>query len=208
MSEYKGHLPNGNPVQQHSAGEYYPCILFQRGLDADTRYYILFDGIDYCMGKEQEFQVQTAEQVIQISTAIDPEDSRDIREQKLKYTKHKRHQVLLEASDTAANKERAAEPDAPVEVKLDSEMFPLYYSIIATAKRESMEAIHYVRCLQEVLKAAMHGDLSCCVAVPRHLYRKIGRSLQQMGFEVQYKCVLPTLTELKLTWAEADAAGQ
>lgn len=35
-TEYQGHLPDGNPVQQHSAGEYYPMVLFQRGLDADT----------------------------------------------------------------------------------------------------------------------------------------------------------------------------
>lgn len=104
-TKYQGHLPNGNPVQQHSAGEYYPMVLFQRGLDADTRYYILFDGIDYYMGKEQQFQIQTAKQVMQISTAIDPEDSRVTREQKLNYTRHKRHQVLLEASDAAENKE-------------------------------------------------------------------------------------------------------
>lgn len=105
-TEYQGHLPNGNPVHQHSAGEYYPCILFQRGLDADVRYYILFDGIDYCMGKEQAFQIQTAKQVMQVSTAINPEDSRNIKEQKLAYTKQKRHRLLLEASDTTANAER------------------------------------------------------------------------------------------------------
>lgn len=105
-TEYRGHLPDGNPVQQHSAGEYYPCVLFQRGLDADTRYYILFDGIDYYMGKDQQFQIQTAKQVMQISTDITPEDSLDIRRQKLNYTVHKRHQVLLEASDAAINKEK------------------------------------------------------------------------------------------------------
>lgn len=105
-AEYQGHLPDGNPVQQHSAGEYYPCILFQRGLDADTRYYILFDGIDYYMGKEQAFQVQTAKRVMQVHTGTNPEDSRDVKEQKLVYTKHKRHALLLEASDAATNTER------------------------------------------------------------------------------------------------------
>lgn len=104
-NEYTGHLPNANPVQAHSAGEYYPCILFQRGLDADCRYYILFDGIDYYMGKEQIFQIETAKQVMQVATAISPDDSRAIKEQKLAYMKHKRHTLLLEASDTAANKE-------------------------------------------------------------------------------------------------------
>lgn len=84
---YQGHLPNGNPVQQHSAGEYYPCVLFQRGLDADTRYYILHDGVEYYMGKEQAFQIQTAESVKDLLT-------------------HEKHFVLLEASDAAANKEK------------------------------------------------------------------------------------------------------
>lgn len=86
-NEYTGHLPNGNPVQQHSAGEYYPCILFQRGLDADTRYYILFDGIDYYMGKDQQYQIQTAKSVKDLLV-------------------HEKHLVLLEASDTALNMEK------------------------------------------------------------------------------------------------------
>ena len=191
--KYQGHLPDGNPVQQHSAGEYYPCILFQRGLNTDTRYYILFDGIDYYMGREQAFQIETAKQVMQVPAGINLEDTRDIKEQKLVYTKDKRHRILLEASDTAANKERA-------EVNLNPEMFPLYYSIVATAKRESTESTHYVRCLQEVLKAAMNGDLSCCVAVPKHNYKAIGYSLQQMGFDVQYRSTHPALSELKITW--------
>ena len=85
-TEYQGHLPDGNPVQQHSAGEYYPMVLFQRGLDADTRYYILFDGIEYCMGADQAFQIQTAE------------SAKDL-------LMHDKHFVLLEASDAAANRE-------------------------------------------------------------------------------------------------------
>lgn len=105
-TEYQGHLPDGNPVQQHSAGEYYPCVLFQRGLDTDVRYYILFDGIEYCMGKEQTFQIETAKRVMQVSTVINPEDSRDVKEQKLAYTKHRRRGLLLEAFDAAANAER------------------------------------------------------------------------------------------------------
>lgn len=105
-TEYQGHLPDGNPVQQHSAGEFYPCVLFQRGLDADTRYYILFDGIEYYMGCDQALQIETAKQVIQVTTAISPEDSRNVKAQKLAYTKHKRHSLLLEASDAAVNAER------------------------------------------------------------------------------------------------------
>lgn len=85
--EYQGHLPDGNPVQQHSAGEYYPMVLFQRGLDADTRYYILFDGIEYYMGKEQAYQIQTAE------------STKDL-------LMREKHFVLLEASDTVANMEK------------------------------------------------------------------------------------------------------
>ena len=104
-TEYQGHLPDGNPVQQHSAGEFYPCVLFQRGLDAGTRYYILFDGIEYYMGRDQTLQIETAKQVMQVTTAINPEDSRAIKEQKLAYTKHKRHGLLLEASGAATNKE-------------------------------------------------------------------------------------------------------
>lgn len=100
-TEYTGHLPNGNPVQQHSAGEYYPCVLFQRGLDTATRYYILFDGIEYYMGKEQAFQIETAKRVMQVHTLVDPEDSMATKAQKLAYTQHKRHVLLLEASDAA-----------------------------------------------------------------------------------------------------------
>ena len=85
-TEYQGHLPDGNPVQQHSAGEYYPMVLFHRGLDADTRYYILFDGIEYYMGVDQAFQIQTAESAKDLLT-------------------HEKHFVLLEASDAAENKE-------------------------------------------------------------------------------------------------------
>ena len=82
-NEYSGHLPNGNPVQAHSAGEYYPCILFQRGLDADTRYYILFDGIEYYMGADQQFQIQTAESAKDLLAC-------------------EKHLMLLEASDAAS----------------------------------------------------------------------------------------------------------
>lgn len=67
-TEYQGHLPDGNPVQQHSAGEYYPMVLSQRGLDADTRYYILFDGIEYYMDVDQAFQIQTAESAKDLMT--------------------------------------------------------------------------------------------------------------------------------------------
>ena len=199
-TEYQGHLPDGNPVQQHSAGEYYPCVLFQRGLDADTRYYILFDGIDYYMGKDQQFQIQTAKQVMQISTDITSEDSLDIRRQKLNYTTHKRHQVLLEASDSAAHTERTGTELASAEVKLNPKASPLYYSIAAASKEESTEARHYVLCLQAVLRAALQGNLTCCATVPRHCGKNIEYSLQEIGFDVQYRDVHPALTELKITW--------
>ena len=82
VNEYTGHLPNGNPVQQHSAGEYYPMVLFQRGLDAEAQYYILHDGVEYYMGKDPQFQIQTAESAKDLLT-------------------HEKHFVLLEASDAA-----------------------------------------------------------------------------------------------------------
>lgn len=83
-TEYQGHLPNGNPVQQHSAGEYYPMVLFQRGLDADARYYILHDGVEYYMGAEQQYQIDMAAFVKDLSV-------------------HEKHFALLVASDEAAN---------------------------------------------------------------------------------------------------------
>lgn len=39
---YQGHLPNGNPVQQHSAGEIYPLVIIQKGLAPNDRYGILY----------------------------------------------------------------------------------------------------------------------------------------------------------------------
>ena len=90
-TEYQSHLPDGNPVQQHSAAaqcrEYYPMVLFQRGLDADARYYILHNGIEYYVGADQAFQIQTAESVKDLLV-------------------HEKHFVLLEASDAATNMEK------------------------------------------------------------------------------------------------------
>lgn len=39
---YKGHLPNGNPVQQHSAGDCYPFVIMQKGLAPNEHYGILY----------------------------------------------------------------------------------------------------------------------------------------------------------------------
>lgn len=39
---YQGHLPNGNPVQQHSAGEIYPLVIMQKGLAPNEHYGILY----------------------------------------------------------------------------------------------------------------------------------------------------------------------
>lgn len=195
-AEYQGHLPNGNPVQAHSAGEYYPCILFRRGLDADTRYYILFDGIDYYMGRDQAFQVETAKRVMQVHTGTSPEDSRDIKEQKLVYTKHKRHALLLEASDIA-NKEHAV----PTENKTDPTMFALYYSVVATAKAESDTARSYVHCLKDTLNAALQGKTVCSVLVPKQYCMNIKRSFQTLGFDVQTKGDGLGLVRLSIKWS-------
>lgn len=44
---YKGHLPNGNPVQQHSAGDCYPFVIMQQGLTPDEHYGIMYGGKVY-----------------------------------------------------------------------------------------------------------------------------------------------------------------
>ncbi len=44
---YQGHLPNGNPVQQHSAGDCYPFVIMQKGLEPDAHYGIMYGGEVY-----------------------------------------------------------------------------------------------------------------------------------------------------------------
>lgn len=39
---YQGHLSNGNPVQQHSAGDCYPFVIIQKGLAPNAHYGIMY----------------------------------------------------------------------------------------------------------------------------------------------------------------------
>lgn len=41
---YQGHLPNGNPVQQHSAGDCYPFVISQKGLEPNDQYLVMYAG--------------------------------------------------------------------------------------------------------------------------------------------------------------------
>lgn len=44
---YQGHLPNGDAVQRHSAGDCYPFVIMQKGLAPDERYGIMYGGKVY-----------------------------------------------------------------------------------------------------------------------------------------------------------------
>lgn len=55
-----GHLPNGNPVQQHSAGEIYPLVIMQKGLAPNDRYSILYGGYVYEVADSFDGTMQAA----------------------------------------------------------------------------------------------------------------------------------------------------
>ena len=57
---YQGHLPNGNPVQQHSAGEIYPLVIMQKGLAPNDRYGILYGGFMYEVADSFDGTMQAA----------------------------------------------------------------------------------------------------------------------------------------------------
>ena len=57
---YQGHLPNGNPVQQHSAGEIYPLVIIQKGLAPNDRYGILYGGFMYEVADSFDGTMQAA----------------------------------------------------------------------------------------------------------------------------------------------------
>lgn len=57
---YQGHLPNGNPVQQHSAGEIYPLVIMQKGLAPNDRYGILYGGFVYPVADSFDATMQIA----------------------------------------------------------------------------------------------------------------------------------------------------
>lgn len=57
---YQGHLPNGNPVQQHSTGEIYPLVIMQKGLAPNDRYGILYGGFVYEVADSFDGTMQAA----------------------------------------------------------------------------------------------------------------------------------------------------
>ena len=57
---YQGHLPNGNPVQQHSAGEIYPLVIMQKGLAPNDRYGILYGNYAYEVADSFDGTMQAA----------------------------------------------------------------------------------------------------------------------------------------------------
>lgn len=57
---YQGHLPNGNPVQQHSAGEIYPLVIMQKGLAPNDHYGILYGGFVYPVADSFDDTMQIA----------------------------------------------------------------------------------------------------------------------------------------------------
>lgn len=184
---YQGHLPNGNPVQRHSAGEYYPCVLFQRGLDADTRYYILFDGVEYYMGCEQAFQVQTAEQVMQL------------------HSPQERHRLLLDASDVAANSIQGALKAEPVQSSelVDLDLYTLQSALNYIGSSE--DAREYAECLQKILKEAIAGNTVATCLVSIRYWTTIAFSLQKAGFDIKYSPRSVYVMELLVKWGDACA---
>lgn len=56
---YQGHLPNGNAVQAHSAGDLYPIVMFQKGLGDSAKYCIMLAGF-YIEWHYQDFAYNSA----------------------------------------------------------------------------------------------------------------------------------------------------
>ena len=196
--EYQGHLPDGNPVQQHSAGEFYPCVLFQRGLDTDTRYYILFDGVDYCVGKDQAFQIQTAKQVMQVQTLVDPRDSLSTKAQKIEVTRNKRHQLLLEASDVAANGIQGVLQAEPVAIDPAHGVYTVREGV--TSSSTDKGAREFLECLQKICAESLKGNaVAICFVSVQH-WKNIARSLQNLGFEVRYRPRSVYVMEFLVRW--------
>lgn len=72
---YQGHLPNGNPVQQHSAGEIYPLVIMQKGLAPNDRYGILYGGFAYEVADSFDGTMQAALKIHQCVALKDYEEA-------------------------------------------------------------------------------------------------------------------------------------
>nr|DAP28376.1 MAG TPA: hypothetical protein [Caudoviricetes sp.] len=60
---YQGHLPNGNPVQQHSAGEVYPFVIMQQGLEPDAKHFICYGNESYRVASDFKGTYQIAQRI-------------------------------------------------------------------------------------------------------------------------------------------------
>lgn len=72
---YQGHLPNGNPVQQHSAGEIYPLVIMQKGLAPNDRYGILYGGFVYEVADSFDGTMQAALKIRRCAALKDYEEA-------------------------------------------------------------------------------------------------------------------------------------
>ena len=55
---YEGHLPNGNAVQKHSAGDLYPVIIVAKGKPNELQYGYSYAGyVDYYSNQEDALQM-------------------------------------------------------------------------------------------------------------------------------------------------------
>ena len=55
---YEGHLPNGNAVQKHSAGDLYPVITVAKGKPNELQYGYSYAGyVDYYSNQEDALQM-------------------------------------------------------------------------------------------------------------------------------------------------------
>lgn len=62
-NEYTGHLPNGNPVQKHSAGDVYPLVIMQQGFEPNDRYFILYGGQKYAVADSFKGTYEAAQKI-------------------------------------------------------------------------------------------------------------------------------------------------
>lgn len=74
---YEGHLPNGNAVQKHSAGDLYPVITVAKGKPNELQYGYSYAGyVDYY--SNQEDALQMAKRVKQSYDTFGAEAAREL----------------------------------------------------------------------------------------------------------------------------------
>ena len=74
---YEGHLPNGNAVQKHSAGDLYPVIMVTKGVAGNYRYGYMYCGyVDWYIA--QDYALQMAKRVKQSYDTFGAEAAREL----------------------------------------------------------------------------------------------------------------------------------